>query len=438
MIPSNVILTSLILLEISAITIISVYAVRHYVYSLLCVRCVRKLRKREGDVGDKLYPSPMVSVLVPARNEENVIRDILSSLVIQDYPRDKIEILVINDGSTDNTGAIAREFSKKYKGLVRVVDIREGGKGKANAVNIGIDHARGEIILVFDADYVVDSNCVRELVRQLISTNSDIVQGRIIPYNAERLIARVVALERMVGYACEFVVRDHYGLFVQYAGTVGGFRREVIEKLGKWDINALAEDTDLTCRATIQGFKIKYANNVVGFEQAVEDLWSYILQRFRWAKGHILCFLNYSTKILTSKSISLIKKIDSLIVLFLYMMPISWLFSTIYIVLSIIFGAPPFYSIIPLIPSWLMLVFWFFIFGGLFVESVTTIITQGVSLRRFIIPLLLIPVISHILAIFFIAALVDILVDVIFRKGRHTWIKTEKKKGIVYVENLAD
>ena len=428
--------TALLSVNLFALLVMGIYALRHYAYTLLFIAMKLGSKKKQNNHVENLSYFPRVSILVPAHNEENVIADLLSSLVSQEYPRDKMEIIVINDGSTDRTGEIARGFANSYPGLVKVVEVAEGGKGKANALNIGLDHATGDVILVFDADYIATTDSVAKLVYYLTAGGYQLIQGQVIPYNTQKLFSKVVALERTVGYLCEFPVRDRYGLFIQYAGTVGGFKRDVINTLGKWDKSSLAEDTDLTCRATLKGYRIKYEQDIIGFEQAVEDMWAYFKQRFRWAKGHTICCLRYFKALAKAKNISLRKKIDGLLVLFMYLSPISWLLTSIFILATVILNPllSPIILSIPFIGDlfWVSVAFWLFIFSALFVESLVSVALSGVGLRRHIVPLMLIPIVGHGMAMTCVLALVDLALDRVFRAGEHTWERTEKKRGITF------
>lgn len=274
---------------------------------------------------------PPVSILIPANDEEKVIGRLLRRLTELTYPKDKMQVIIIDDASTDNTGKIVEEFSKTNS-YVKVLhrDKKEGGRGKASALNIGFKHANGEIILCFDADYYPQRDILEKLTKKFADPRVGAVQGRVTVLNEpQNLVTRLVALERIGGYRVDQEARNNLGLIPQFGGTVGGFRRSLLEHLGGWDESILAEDTDLTFRVYLAGYKVGYINDAECYEEAVESWHNYWKQRYRWAKGHMQCFFKHWLKVLKSKKIRLREKVDGLLLLNVYFMPIwvlvSWI-----------------------------------------------------------------------------------------------------------------
>lgn len=225
------------------------YLVRHYIFTFT----VAKKSKRNGEsinaaeIADPYY-QPKVSILIPARNEERVIGRILRRMTELTYSKDKLQVIVIDDASTDKTGIIAEQYSRIHPYILVVRrDKEEGGRGKASALNAGMKLADGEIVLCFDADYYPQKDIVEKLVKEFKDPKVGAVQGRVVVLNEpQNIVTRLVALERMGGYRVDQEARDTLGLITQFGGTVGGFRRVLLESLGGWDENILAEDTDLT------------------------------------------------------------------------------------------------------------------------------------------------------------------------------------------------
>ncbi|MDH7477952.1 MAG: glycosyltransferase family 2 protein, partial [Candidatus Bathyarchaeota archaeon] len=274
---------------------------------------------------------PTVSILIPAHNEEQVIGRILQGMTKLTYPKDKLQVIVIDDASTDKTGNIGEEYSKEYP-YIKVIhrSQEEGRRGKASALNAGFKHTNGEIILCFDADYYPQRDIVEKLVKNFADPKVGAVQGRVVVLNEpQNLVTRLVALERIGGYCVDQQARDNLELITQFGGTVGGFKRDVLEILGGWDESILAEDTDLTFRVYLAGYRISYVDDAECYEEAVESWRAYWKQRYRWAKGHMQCALKHSLKVLRSKNLSLKQKIDGLLLLNLYFMPVLVLFSWI-------------------------------------------------------------------------------------------------------------
>jgi cellulose synthase/poly-beta-1,6-N-acetylglucosamine synthase-like glycosyltransferase len=196
--------------------------------------------------------------MIPANNEEKVIGRILQRTIELTYPKEKLEIIVIDDASIDQTSEIAEKFAREYEQIKVIHRMKgEGGKGKSVVLNEGLKHASGEIIFCFDADYYPQRDIIEKLTAYFIDPKVGAVQGRVTVLNEPNtLVTRLVALERIGGYRVDQLARDDLRLIAQFGGTAGGFRRSLIESLSGWDPNMLAEDTDLTFRAYLAGYKI--------------------------------------------------------------------------------------------------------------------------------------------------------------------------------------
>ena len=300
-------------------TIIFLYVVRHLIFTL-AVLC-KKQQKKQDSYGC-YYPS--VTVLIPARNEEKVIGRILRRMIEVTYPKEKLQVIVIDDGSEDKTGAIAGLFADQYD-FIGVIhrSPHEGGRGKASALNAGLKHAKGEIILCFDADYYPQVNIVEKLVAPFRDPKVAAVQGRVLVINEpENVLTRLIALERVGGYRVGQQAREELGLIPLFGGTAGGFRRKMIEELGGFDENMLAEDTDLTFRIFLAGYRLQYVNWAESYEEAVRGLRSYWHQRLRWAIGHMQCAFKHLIPTIRCKNLSLKQKIDAVLSLNVYFLPI--------------------------------------------------------------------------------------------------------------------
>ena len=314
---------SFVILEIIFVFLVlflALYLVRHYIFTLTVLYHTKK--RSTENYREKFEPH--VSVLIPANNEENVLGRLLQRMCELTYPKDKLQIIVINDASRDRTGEIADEFAKKH-GFIKVIhrDNTNGGMGKPHALNEGLAHATGEIIYCFDADYYPKRDIIERFNVHFCDPKIGAVQGRVTVLNEPvSLITRLVALERIAGYRVDQKARDDLGLISQFGGTVGGVRSELIHALGGWDCTILAEDTDLTFRCYLAGYKVRYVNDAESYEEAVENWRHYWSQRSRWAKGHMQCAFKHLLNFIRSKNLRLREKLDGLLLLNIYFVPI--------------------------------------------------------------------------------------------------------------------
>ncbi|MEJ2241080.1 MAG: glycosyltransferase family 2 protein [Candidatus Bathyarchaeota archaeon] len=303
------------------VMLILTYVIRHYIFTIVVLFNTHKpVRIYSNEANFE----PYISIMIPAHNEEHVIRRILQRMTELTYSKNKFEVIVIDDASTDRTYEIAKEFAKIYP-FIKVVrrNANDGGKGKPEALNCGLKFIRGEIIYFFDADYLPQFDIVEKLTIYFRDPKVGAVQGRVTVLNEpSSLVTRLITLERIGGYRVDQFARNQLGLIPQFGGTVGGFRKTIIESLGGWDPDILAEDTDLTFKIILAGFKVKYVNEAECYEEAVEDWHSYWVQRSRWAKGHMQCAFKHLFPVIKSKNLCVREKIDGLLLLNIYFVPI--------------------------------------------------------------------------------------------------------------------
>lgn len=328
-----------------------VYLVRHYVFTFAVIRQAKKPRS-DTDTFLRVTYEPTVSILIPAQNEGQVIGMLLQRMTELTYPKNKLQVIVIDDASSDNTGDVAERYSEQHpfiETLHRGAQI--GGKGKAAAMNAGLACATGEIVLCFDADYSPQKDIVEKLVAPFADPNVGAVQGRPVVLNEPKnLVTRLVAMERMGGYRVDQEARDNLGLIPQFGGTVGGFRRSIVRRLGGFDEKMLTEDTDLTFHIVLLGYKIRYVGEAECYEEAVESWGAYWKQRHRWARGHIQVCFKQVFNVLKSKNLNRRKKLDGVLLLNVYFVPVVTLFSFLASVSLMLLGS-----------SQLVISLWFFV-----------------------------------------------------------------------------
>ncbi|MBC2726901.1 glycosyltransferase [Desulfosporosinus sp.] len=244
---------------------------------------------------DNLQVYPIVSVLIPAHNEERVIGRTVEALARLDYPKECIEIIVINDSSTDGTGNVLAEKQKLYP-FLKVVTINPplGAKGKSNALNQGFLASYGEYVVIYDADNTPERRAVRRLVEAIVNDPSiGAVVGKFRTRNRDvNMLTRFINIETL---NFQWIVQagrcSLFGL-TTITGTNFLIRRSILEKIGGWNINALTEDTELTVRVYDQGYHITWIPDSVTWEQEPEKWGVWIKQRTRWARGN-LWVINY-------------------------------------------------------------------------------------------------------------------------------------------------
>jgi cellulose synthase/poly-beta-1,6-N-acetylglucosamine synthase-like glycosyltransferase len=232
---------------------------------------------------------PKISLMIPAHNEGLVITHTLDSLLKLHYPADRLEILVINDGSTDDTAkqveAIAAQDSR-----VRLFNVPAefAAKGKSAALNRGLPECRYDVIGIFDADNLPEPDSVLHLARQLVADPSlGAVIGKFRCINKRKnFLTRFINLECL---AFQWIVQAGRWNLLRMStlpGTNYLIRRSLLEELGGWDEQALTEDAEMSIRVYQAGRLIKFVPYAVTWEQEPETLRVWFRQRTRWARGN--------------------------------------------------------------------------------------------------------------------------------------------------------
>jgi len=295
--------------------ILVAYTVRHAIFS-----SNRLLHRSRHGLQDLFDSAPTrVTVLVPMHNEERVADHILEALLFSDYPRDRLEIIAIDDHSTDRTLEIIKHYAKRDP-RVRTMHRGNGRPGKPAALDDAIATATGEIVVVFDADYIPGTGLLRGLVAPFTDPAVGAVMGRVVPLNCGvNLLTRLLDLERAAGYQVDQQARHNLRLLPQYGGTAGAFRRTAYHAVGGFDPDVLAEDTELTFRLRLGGWTVVYANRCECYEE-VPQTWRVRTQQIRrWAIGHTQCFRRFAWKMITDPGLRPIERIDAVMLLAIYL-----------------------------------------------------------------------------------------------------------------------
>ena len=304
-------------IAVVVLLVLVAYTARHLFFALY--RLFSPPRMDYTDLAG--FHLPSVSALIPMHNEATVAEDILEALAEADYPHDPdhLEVILIDDHSTDGTGAILDEYAARHP-WIKVIHRRNGKRGKAMALHYGTREAQGEVLVVFDADYLPGKSLLKFLVAPFADPEIGAVMGRVVPHNVgASLLSRLLDLERAGGYQVGQQARYSLGLIAQYGGTAGGVRRSALEAAGGWDPRSLTEDTDLTLRLAIRGWKIAYVNRAECYEEVPETWESRRVQIERWAVGHTDCLHRHLGPLLRSPYLTRREKWDGVFLLSVYL-----------------------------------------------------------------------------------------------------------------------
>uniref|UniRef100_A0A832I2D1 Glycosyltransferase n=1 Tax=Eiseniibacteriota bacterium TaxID=2212470 RepID=A0A832I2D1_UNCEI len=233
---------------------------------------------------------PRVTVQLPVYNERRVATRLLDAVAAFDYPRDRLEVQVLDD-STDETRDLVAAAAARHRraGLDVTVRRRRRRTGyKAGALAAGLRTARGELVAVFDADFVPPSDFLRRVVPHFSDPRVGMVQARWGHLNRDaNELTRAQAAMLDAHFNLEHAVRQARGLFFNFNGTAGVWRRACIKDAGGWSHDTLTEDLDLSYRAQLRGWRFVYEPAVVVPAELPADLAAFRAQQRRWARGSI-------------------------------------------------------------------------------------------------------------------------------------------------------
>ncbi len=277
------------------------------------------LRHRRAAAALPTAPSdwPRVTVQLPVYNEREVVARLLAAAAALDYPRDRLQIQLLDD-STDDTTALAGTWAAHYRaaGLDMQVIHRANRQGfKAGALGAGLAQADGEFIAIFDADFVPAPSFLRQTIPHLLAEpRLGAVQARWGHLNAADSSltgAQAIALDKH--FAVEQLVRHRADCFPKFNGSAGVWRRACIEDVGGWQADTLCEDLCLSTRAVLAGWRFHFADDVVAPAELPTTILAYKTQQARWAMGATQCLTKYAVPIWRAPGHSLLARLYALL-----------------------------------------------------------------------------------------------------------------------------
>ncbi|WP_163379132.1 cellulose synthase family protein [Cyclobacterium sp. SYSU L10401] len=243
---------------------------------------------------------PAVTIQLPVFNEKYVVRRLMAAVARMDYPSDKLEIQILDD-STDETSSIIQEELQKFPNTNFQYLYREKRTGfKAGALRAGLEKAAGDLIAIFDADFIPDAQFLLKTVPHFTDPQIGMVQSRWGHLNESySLFTRLQAFALDAHFMVEQMGRNAQQAFINFNGTGGIWRKSCIVDAGNWQEDTLTEDLDLSYRAQQKGWKFLYRPDVVSPAELPPVMSAIKSQQFRWTKGGAECAVKHLRQVLT-------------------------------------------------------------------------------------------------------------------------------------------
>lgn len=247
--------------------------------------------------------APRVAVLIPAYNEEKVIVRTIRSVLNSDYKN--LHVIVIDDGSTDRTAAVASAAYAREIAAGRLQVLSKRNEGKAAALNHGLEHVCEEIYIGIDADTVIAADAISKLVPHFADPRIGAIAGNTKVGNRVNLWTRWQALEYITSQNFERRALALLHVVTVVPGALGAWRTAPVKAAGGYPLNTVAEDADLTMDLIEQGFRVDYEDRALGFTEAPIDMKGLMRQRFRWSFGTLQAVFKHRGAFLTNKAMGL-------------------------------------------------------------------------------------------------------------------------------------
>jgi cellulose synthase/poly-beta-1,6-N-acetylglucosamine synthase-like glycosyltransferase len=285
----------------SVLIVLSIYGLHRYA---MIRGYVKHRRKFTGEPPSRFTALPRVTVQLPIYNERYVVERLLEETAKIDYPRELLQIQVLDD-STDDTHPFTRALVEGYRdgGLPIEYIHRTNRHGfKAGALENGLRTATGELVAIFDADFVPPRDFLTRTVHFFAESNVGMVQTRWGYLNrGQSVLTEVQAMLLDGHFVLEHVARAGNGLFFNFNGTAGVLRKSTIEDAGGWQHDTLTEDSDLSYRAQLKGWKFVYVPSIECLSELPVETYGFQVQQSRWAKGLTQVAMKLLPSILKSK-----------------------------------------------------------------------------------------------------------------------------------------
>lgn len=299
--------------------ILCVCMVVYGLYSIAATKYQKRKLKKHPPVVNENY-KPFVSIMIPAHNEDTVIRHTVENILRLDYPN--YELIVIDDRSTDNTATVIRRLEAEHDNVIAFIRQKDAFPGKSAVLNDAFKIAKGEAVLVFDADATVEPDFLNLLIPKLEPADVGAVQARKIIRNKDvNFLTRCQNNEYTLDTYLQ-VGRDAVKGAVELRGNGELIKRQAIEDIGGWNNYTITDDLDMSTRLHIKGWDVRFCQEACVYEEGIVSIRPLFRQRRRWLEGTIRRYLEYFGEAMKSKKMSLRARFDMAVYITQFIMPL--------------------------------------------------------------------------------------------------------------------
>ncbi len=307
-------------MELTLIIIYGVFLTFIFFYSLIQLSLAvrynksRKLKKAVvPEVAEDAWP--MVTVQLPVFNELYVVERLIDAVVALDYPRDLLEVQLLDDGNDESVDLAAAKIAELRAQGFPIEHVRRPERVgyKAGALAYGLKHTKGAFTAIFDADFIPNPDFLRQTIPHFLKDEKvGVVQAKWEHLNQDfSALTRLQAFGLDAHFTVEQVGRNEGGHFINFNGTAGVWRKSCIEDAGGWQSDTITEDLDLSYRAQLKGWQFVYLENVGAPAELPAEMNALKSQQFRWTKGAAECAVKNLPKVLKKRGLGLGTKVHA-------------------------------------------------------------------------------------------------------------------------------
>jgi cellulose synthase/poly-beta-1,6-N-acetylglucosamine synthase-like glycosyltransferase len=277
--------------------------------------------KKEKNISS-LFFLPPVTIIIPAYNEERVLARALDAIVEADYPNK--EVIVVDDGSTDQTHIIALKYKDKFQNInSRYSVISKLNGGKASALNYALQFSKADIVITIDADSIIGRNAIKSIVKYFYNSNVVGVAGYVRVFNSTNFLTNCTALETITAWNSVGRAYSLFGTIMIIPGALGAFRKKRVMERGFYGKDTLTEDFDLTISLLKTGEIIRFDESSLCYTEIPNNLKDLYSQRKRWYAGNFQTLIKHANT-LTNNAYGMLHKFGYPMTLFLYLVRPIW------------------------------------------------------------------------------------------------------------------
>ena len=302
-------------------------------YSLAATKYQKRKLKKHPIVVNENF-KPLVTVMIPAHDEEAVISNTVENILNMDYPN--FEVIVIDDRSSDNTASVIKDLEAKHEQVRALIREKDAFPGKSAVLNDALKIAQGEAILVFDADATVEPDFLNKLIPHLEPADVGAVQARKIIRNKDvNFLTRCQNNEYTFDTYLQ-VSRDAIKGAVELRGNGELIKRQALDDIDGWNNYTITDDLDMSTRLHIKGWDVRFCPDACVYEEGIVYVFPLFRQRRRWLEGTIRRYLEYFGAAMKSKKMSLRARLDMAVYITQFIMPLWFMMEVVFRIIKLL------------------------------------------------------------------------------------------------------